>query len=244
MIFCNTDESEDKERKYLELLRQQQVAGILLVPACSNPNSMQFIRQQRIPVVLLDRTISGVDAHVVRCDSVKGADELVSYLLELGHRQIAILNGPPGVSTADDRLAGYQEAMQEAGLDFTGLVYSGVFTHASGYEMAKRALSAVPRPTALFAANNFIANGVLKAVWEHGLRVPEDISVVCFDELPPSVVSHPFFTAIAQPAYELGHEAAKLLIAQISGNIPADSCQEIILPTELIVRETSVRELN
>lgn len=243
VIFCNTDESPEKERKYLAILFQQQVAGVLLVPARSSADPVRFIQERGTAVVVLDRRVPGVAVSVVRCDSTAGARQLVALLLELGHRRIAILNGPPGVSTADDRLAGYLQAMQEAGADTAGLVYSGTFTHDSGYEMAGRTIAVSPRPTALFAANNFIATGVLRAVRDRGLRVPEDIAIVCFDELPANLVSHPFFTTIAQPAYALGQQAAKLLIEQLDGDA-ATHVQDIILPAELIVRESSGKPIN
>jgi LacI family transcriptional regulator len=103
-------------------------------------------------------------------------------------------------------------------------------------------IATTPRPTALFATNNFIANGALKALRENALDVPGDMAVVSFDELPAAMVSYPFLTTINQPAYNLGQEAARLLIAQLSGEAPSQ-CQEIILPTELIVRSSSGKSI-
>jgi DNA-binding LacI/PurR family transcriptional regulator len=160
-------------------------------------------------------------------------------LTGLGHRQIAVLSGPREVSTAQDRVAGYRRAMQAAGLDVSkNLVSYGEFTQASGYEMARQALAINPRPTALFAANNFIAIGALKALQDAGLRVPEDIAIVGFDDLPLTLVTFPFFTVIAQPAYEMAKKATQLLLARLAGEVPA-ACQEIVLPTEMIVRQSS-----
>lgn len=239
VIFCNTDESIDKERKYLQMLLQQQVAGILLVPASSEPDAIELIRDNNTQVVVLDRKVPGVDVHVIRCDSIDGAYQIVTFLLGLGHRHIAILNGPQAVSTADDRLVGYERAMQEAGVyDYGDLVYFGSFSFRSGYELAQQALAATPRPTALFATNNFIANGALKALRENNLKIPDDMAVVCFDELPLELVSYPFLTAVIQPAYALGQQATNLLIAQLSGEL-SEHFEEIILPTELIVRVSS-----
>ncbi|MBL8130418.1 MAG: LacI family DNA-binding transcriptional regulator [Anaerolineae bacterium] len=246
VVFCNTDESVEKERKYLQLLVQQQVAGILLVPARSEPAAIDFVQSHNVQVVVLDRQVPGIEVDAVRCDSVGGAHQLVSHLLELGHRRIALLNGPHGVSTADDRLAGYEHAMHEFGIhDYSDLVYSGSFSFVSGYQMAQQVLATKPMPTALFAANNFIANGALNALHEHNLSVPDDMAMVCFDELPASMASFPVLTTIAQPAYALGQEAARLLIARLSGEAPGQR-QEIILPTTLIVRasRTSLLDRN
>src|SRR5262245_44135061 len=117
VIFCNTDESENEEQKYLQVLLQQQVDGILLLPARSGSESIDLIQKQHTPVVVLDRRLpSDVEVDTVRCENEAGAYQLVRLLIELGHRQIALLSGPLGVSTAEDRLAGYRRAITEADL--------------------------------------------------------------------------------------------------------------------------------
>jgi len=238
VIYCNTDESVDEEAKNLQLLMQKQVDGILLVPARSISRSIELIKEQGTPVVILDRRVPNVDADVVRCDSVEGAYKLIKLLINQGHRRIAVLSGPQGVSTADDRVAGYQKAMVEAGISDDGLVFYGTYTLTSGYEMAKRVLSLSPQATALFAANNFIAIGALKALRDSGLKVPGDISVVAFDDLPSTWIVEPFLTVVTQPPYEMGCQATQLLLNRIRGEAPS-ACQEIILPIELIVRHSN-----
>ena len=241
VTYCNTDEDEAKEQKSIDLLLRQQVDGILLVPARSNPDAVKNFRGHKIPVVVLDRRVPGAEADVVRCDSEGGAYQLVNYLLELNHRQIAILTGPEGTSTADDRLSGYLRAMTEAGLDKADcLVQRGSFTQSSGFEMAMNAFRQTPQPTAIFAANNFIAIGVMKALQELQLAVPEDVALVGFDDLPPALLMFPFLTVAAQPAYDMAREATNLLLARIAGEAPEDH-QEIVLPTELVVRQSSGR---
>jgi LacI family transcriptional regulator len=240
VIFCNTDESESEEKKYLQVLLQQQVDGILLVPACSTPDSIEMIRKQSTPVVVLDRRLpSGVDVDTVRCENELGAYQLVRLLIELGHRDIALLSGPLGVSTAEDRLAGYRRAMREAGCgDEAQLIIYGSFTQASGSEMMRQLLERDPRPTAVFAANNLIGIGALQAIQQAGLRVPDDVALVSFDDLPLTLLTMPFFTVSAQPAYEMGKRATQLLLARLT-KAATEPCQEIILPTELIVRQSS-----
>ena len=243
VTYCNTDEDELKEQKNIDLLLQQQVDGILLVPALSRTDTVNFIQGYNIPVVVLDRRMPEADADIVRCDSEDGAYQLVSYLLELGHRRIAILTGPDGTSTADDRLAGYRRAMLNAGLEVMGDdVFRGSFTQDSGYEMARQAMALETRPTAIFAANNFIAIGALKALQSLDLSVPEDVSLVGFDDLPEALVMFPFLTVAAQPAYQMAKEATGLLLARIVGEAP-ELHQEIILPTELIIRHSAGRPL-
>jgi LacI family transcriptional regulator len=239
VILCNTDESEAEQEKYLTVLLQKQIDGILLAPARSTAEPVELIQRQGVPVVVLDRRVPCALVDMVRCDSELGAYRLVRHLLTLGHRRIAILTGPQGVSTAEDRVVGYQKALGEMDLDANSdLVYCGEFTQASGYEMTQQALTATPRPTALFAANNFIAMGSLKALRDAGLQVPEDMTLVSFDDLPPAFNIDPFLTVTAQPAYEMGHQATELLLARLSGLVPTQA-QEVVLPTETFVRRSS-----
>jgi len=239
VIFCNTDESEVEQDKHLTVLIRKRVDGILLVPAGSTSTSMAFARQRTVPVVVLDRTVPNACIDTVRCDSEHGAYELTRLLLELGHSRIAMLSGPPAVSTASDRVAGYRRAMAEAGASLCEtLIFSGQFTQASGHSMAEAAFRLNPPPTAVFASNNFIAIGAYRAVRKAGLRIPEDIALVAFDDLPPALVLEPFLTVAAQPAYEMGRKATELLLARLAGQLPPER-QEIVLPTELVVRRSS-----
>jgi len=238
VIYCNTDESETEEEKYTNILVQKQVDGVLLVPACSNPKSVGFLRSNDIPVVLIDRSVPGVQADLVRGDSESGAYNLINLLIKLGHVKIAIVTGPQGISTSEDRVIGYQRAMAEAGLETLESVYYGSFTQASGYELTNRALTLTPRPTALFGANNFISIGVMKALRDAGLRVPEDIAVVGFDDLPETMVVDPFLTVASQPAYEMGQRATELLLDRLSKKSLEEN-KEIVLPTDIIERRSS-----
>jgi LacI family transcriptional regulator len=238
VIYCNTDESESKEEKYINILVQKQVDGVLLVPACSNAQSVKFLQTNGIPVVLIDRSIPETQIDLVRCNSEQGAYRLIQHLIELGHKRIVTITGPREVSTSQDRASGYRRAMMEAHLEGHIRIYYGPFTQTSGYELTQQVLALYPRPTAIFGANNFISIGVLKALRESGLRVPEDVSVVGFDDLPDSMIVNPILTVASQPAYEMGSQAAELLLKRIADRLPSNS-QEIILPTEIVLRQSS-----
>jgi len=243
VILCNTDESEVEQDKYLHVLVQKQVDGVLLVPARSAVEPIKFIQSQNTSVVVLDRRIPNSQTDAVRCDSEGGAYQLTCLLLSLGHRRIAMLSGPRGVSTAEDRVAGYRRALTEVGLDVDpALVNYGQFSLESGYTMTQQVLTVTPRPSALFAGNNFIAIGALRALRDAGLRVPEDLALVGFDDLPTDLVVDPFITVAAQPAYEMGRQATELLLARLSEEAPA-AYQEIVLPTVIVVRESSGQAL-
>ncbi len=239
VMFCNTYESEEEEAAYIRVLIERRVDGVLLVPAGGAGNSVLMLQTRGMPTVVLDRHVRDVETDEVRGDSRAGAYSVVRHLTGLGHRNIAILTGPEGVSTSTDRVAGYREALSEVcpGGE-CGQVLFGEFNEASGYSMARRALEADRRPTAIFAANNFIAYGAMRALHELELRIPEDISVAVFDDLPPGWVVDPFFTVVAQPAYQIGTEAANLLFERLAGEAP-EGPRSIILPSELIVRRST-----
>jgi LacI family transcriptional regulator len=237
VIFGNTDESEEKEARYLDMIQQKRVDGILLVPAGGSEQPVENIRQVGTPLVVIDRRIPGEKVDVVRCDTEAGAYQLTRMLLDLGHHQIAMLTGPATVSTAEDRAAGFRRAMQEAG-ETAPLVLYGSFTQDSGYANARKALVMPIRCTAMIAANNFIAIGALKAIRAAELEVPEDVAMMGFDDLPSAMVIEPFLTVAVQPAYEMGHRAAELLISRLNGD-EISPPQEILLPLDLVIRQSS-----
>lgn len=237
VLFGNTDESEEKEMRYLDVILQKRVDGILLVPAGGSILPVEHIRQVGTPLVVLDRRIPGEVVDVVRCDTEDGAYRLTRLLLGMGHRQVVMLTGPAQVSTAEDRAVGFRRAMRDAGIAAPQVNY-GSFTLDSGYAMADEALSLYPRPTALIAGNNFIAIGALKAIHAAGFEIPDDVALAGFDDLPASMVVEPFLTVAAQPAYEMGRQAAELLIKRLSG-AATEPPLEILLPVELVVRASS-----
>jgi LacI family transcriptional regulator len=239
VIFCNTDESVAKEQMYLQMLLEKRVDGVLLVPAVSGIDSVNLVKKQGIPIVVIDRRLPDLRTDVVRCDSESGAYDLTRLLLSLGHREIVILNGPRGVSTAEDRLTGYRRALAEAGIPpKKENEFYGAFTQESGFEMAHQAIQKNSRITAVFAANNFITFGTIKAFQEMRLRVPEDVAVVGFDDLPVSLVTFPFLTVAAQPAYEMGKKAIEILLGRLDRDL-SDQYQEVVLPASIVVRQSS-----
>lgn len=239
VMFCNTYESEEEEAAYVRILIERRVDGVLLVPAGGAGASVRMLQAHGMPAVVIDRHVHDVEVDEVRADSRAGAYAVVRHLAELGHRNIAILTGPERVSTSIDRVAGYREALLEACPDgHCGQILYGEFNEASGYSMAREVLQRDSPPTAIFAANNFVAYGAVRALREFGLRIPEDISVAVFDDLPPGWVMDPFFTVVSQPAYEIGTEAATLLFKRLLGEASGEP-HSIILPSELIVRRST-----
>jgi LacI family transcriptional regulator len=236
VLLCNSDENTSKQARYLEVVISQQVDGVLIAPADSDAANLAPLRERRVPTVVLDRRVDGWDVDTVRGDSVGGARMLTRHLIELGHRRIAMLTGPASTSTSQDRLEGYETALRRAGIDYDEeLVRFGEFRQSSGQEMAQAVLSMLPPPTAIFGANNAIALGALAAIGERGQRVPQDVALVCFDDVSPSSQLFPFLTVAEQPAYQMGFEAAGLLFGRLDDGEAAPA-RDIILPGRLIVR--------
>lgn len=237
MILANSDESEDEELRLLRVLVQRQVDGLLVVLAGSGNGAIRLCQKQGVALVCVDRRPERRDVDVVRADSEAGSYELGRLLVGLGHRQVSVLTGPPSVLTAVDRVAGFRRAWAEV----TGLpepsVIHGEFSIPSGREMALAATDTSPRPTALFAANNFIALGALQGLRELGVRVPEEVALVGFDDLPEAMISFPFLTVAAQPASEIGRQAVRVLRDRLGE--PDSPPREVILPTKLVVRQSS-----
>jgi LacI family transcriptional regulator len=192
----------------------------------------------------LDRRVPDIDVDTVRADSETGAYELTKYLVSLGHRQIAMLAGPQSVSTSIDRVNGFCRALDEIDLELCEqLVFWGGYTKEAGYEMTQKAIAATPKPTALFAANNFVAIGAIQALREQNLRVPEDFALVAIDDVPAAYSINPFLTVVNQPAREMGKRAATLLLDRINGS-DTRPCQEVLLSTEMIIRSSSGDKLS
>ena len=209
-LICDSDHSVDKESQYLDILLAEGVEGIVFVPVC-RPDMKRIERLLRrgVKIVVADRRVEGLPA--VEADNRGGSRELTEYVLSLGHRRIAYIAGPKEVSTAQDRLVGFQEAMEEAGLKPV-VVRHGSFTYESGYELAKAILE-TEKVEAIMCGNDLMAIGAIRAAEDLGMRVPQDISIAGFDHVLFADLVRPRLTAVSVPAYEIGMEAMLSLLS-------------------------------
>jgi len=238
VFLCNTDEDLTKQARYLEFVASQRVDGVVIAPCGRDAGNLARLRDRDIPTVIVDRCIDGWETDTVLGDSLSGAHALVKHLIGLGHRRIAIISGPHNTSTAEDRVTGYCIALSEAGIaPDPRLIQRGEYRTASGEELAYQLLDEQPRPTAIFAANNAISMGVIDAAAKRGLRIPQDLALVCFDDLPSISHLFPFLTVVVQPVYEMGVNAAQLLLSRLDAAAPLDP-RHIILPTRMILRHS------
>jgi LacI family transcriptional regulator len=239
IILCDTRADLALERDVIEEMIAHRVEGIAIAPVSdgSRPHLRRLTRFG-VPFVLLDRTVKGVDADVVIGDSVGGAQRLVEHLIGLGHRRIGMIVEADNVSTARDRRRGYEQALEHAGLPLEpALIALSTVDPEGGYAGMEELLSSEPRPTAVFTVNNLVALGAIEAVRAQGLEVPDDVALVCFDDIEYASRLYPFLTVMVQPAETFGTLGTQLLLDRIQGD-GNRSHRVVVLPAEFIVRRS------
>ncbi|QWF77223.1 LacI family DNA-binding transcriptional regulator [Amycolatopsis sp. CA-230715] len=237
VVLCNSDENAEKERRYIDVALQERVAGVVLSPTGAS-TSVQVLSQRGTPVVAVDRPLTTEAGDQVLVDTRLAAKQATEHLLAAGYRRIACLTGPAGVRTADDRLAGYRDALPGSDAD-DELVRRAEYRATGAAEATADLLKLTPRPDALLVANSTMAVGVLEVLAERGLRLGRDIGVVAFDDAPWATLVDPPLTVVAQPAYDIGTRAAQLLLARIGDNTRETT--SATLAARLIPRGSSSR---
>jgi LacI family transcriptional regulator len=242
VIFCNTNSDVQKESTYLDLLLKKRVDGIVFVSSGSNINSIKFIKSQKIPIIVVDREIKGLEVDSVLVDNLSGGYQATKHLLNLGHKIISCISGPSLITPSSERIEGYKKALMEASLEIDEkLILMGDFQFEGGYKSAKKLLRMKRTPTAIFACNDLMAIGAICAIKEEGLSVPKDISVVGFDDIALASFFNPKLTTVIQPKYIMGKLAANMLIERIRNKEMAP--RRKLLKTELIIRESTSRKV-
>lgn len=242
VVFCNSDERIEKEALYFQMFEDRWVDGIIISGVTGKSREeKEYIRnlhKKGIPAVLIDREIENYFTNIVMIDNEGAALKATKYCLDLGHKRIGFISAPLDIKIFTDRFKGYRKALKENEIEFDrNLVIESDQTTQGGREATKQLLSLNDPPTAIFAVNDLMAIGALREIRERDLKVPEDISVVGFDNIPLASLVNPALTTIAQPIYEIGREAMSLLIKNIEKKDLTKS--KIILDTRLVVREST-----
>jgi LacI family transcriptional regulator len=238
VILCNSDDNPDKQRSYLRVLLEKRVDGLIVASVGADHDLLSSLAAVRTPMVVVDRALEGVATDLVCIDHELGGYLATLHLLELGHRDIACISGPSSTSVAQMRLAGYRRAMAEFELDVVPeRVVESDFTGQGGYEAAGLLLDGHP-PTAIFAANDLIGMGVLRAAAERNIRVPGALSVIGFDDIQLCRYVYPALTTVGQSIQVLGELAAERLLGRVTGAVKEGALQHIV-PPQIILREST-----
>ncbi len=238
VILCNTDRTRERTQRYLRVLREKRVDGIIFTGGgiVEDANRERFFETQ-VPAVVIGRHTLPLKA--VQIDNVSAAKSAVQFLLGKGHRSIATITGPAASTTVRDRLSGYRQALAEAGLGVDpAWVVEGDFAPAGGYTALNRLpwANRLKRPTAIFAQNDLMAIGAMKALRDLSQKVPADVAVVGFDDIPLASYAVPALTTVAVPVYDLGVTAMRALAEILSGR---EVSPVTFLETSLVVRDST-----
>lgn len=236
-LLADSQEQRDREEENLRLMVQSRVAGVIVTPTSRSGNALRSVQQRGIVVIQIDRTVRGITSDIVVVDNASGAHLATNHLLALGHTRIGVIAGPRTLTTGRERLRGFQAAFEEAGILLPPCyIKLSDFRRESAVALARELLAEDPPPTAIFAHNNVIAESVLTVIRERGLRIPDDVAVVGFDDPPWTQLVSPPLTVVRQPAYEMGAMAADLLVRRLTGTSKFDSPAHVVLQPTLIVR--------
>ena len=228
---------QNGSKRHLRVLRGEGAAGLILIPDNGAGASYDSLRSQEIPTVAVDREPKGLKVDLVRASNREGTREATAHLLAHGYTDIAFVNGPENVDVAQERCAGYQDALRAAGATSQpSFVVHSDFRQAGGHAAMTRLLDLPSRPRAVLIANNLMTLGALQAIHERGLRIPEDVAVIGFDDMSWATSLRPPLTAVAQPAEEIGRTAARMLLERL--NEPHRLVRQVVLPTRLVVRSS------
>jgi LacI family transcriptional regulator len=237
VLLCNSDGLPEKEELYLDLLISKRVDGILLTkcPGEMNPRILHDLAELQIPTVLMMRTYPKLSEHAVITDDLQASFQAVSHLARIGHKRIALVGGPLSVSNGRERLQGFKKALKAFDLTYDPeLVYEGDYRIDSGHSAG---LAILPhRPDAVFVANFLMTVGFLQAAQELGMKPPESFGLVALDDYPWLRLFSPPLTAVELPKYEVGRDAAELLLKRIQGKAPKAETHKI--SPQIYVRES------
>jgi len=242
VILCNSDGDVEKEIAYTNLLVEKQVDGIIFISTNNSCEHLQQLSDSGIPIVIVDRDIPLKDTDVLLIDNLYGGYLATHYLVTLGHRRIACITGPSVLTPSAGRVGGYHQALAEVGVESRPeWVVAGDFRFQGGETAMEQLLTLPERPTAVFVCNDLMALGAMRAIRRANLAIPEDISLVGFDDILLTSVVSPSLTTIAQPLKQMGEMALELLLNRIQKKTDDAEAKRVILPPQIVVRESCAK---
>ncbi|HZP95688.1 MAG TPA: LacI family DNA-binding transcriptional regulator [Candidatus Limnocylindria bacterium] len=234
LVLCNTDDSPERENASLRLMRERQADGMLIATSRMADATVGAVRRERFPFVLVNRGSRVAADLSVEVDNERAASVVVAHLVSLGHRRIAHIAGPLETTTGAERALGYRASLRAHAIEPDGALVAeaAAYSESAGFEAARRLLRAAP--TAIFAANDLLVLGALRAARDAGLRVPRDLSLVGVNDIPLVGLIDPPITTVRVPQREMGEIAARMLVAVLEGEAVPE--RHVLLDTELVVR--------
>ncbi|OPA75202.1 LacI family transcriptional regulator [Paenibacillus selenitireducens] len=240
LVISSTDNELSKEERYVNVLRQKRVDGIILATGARSDSIVKQLLKQKLPIAVIAREMPSFVVDTVLVDDFLGGYLATSHLIELGHRRIAVIAEDLGVMSSRERVRGYKQALEESGIAYEDrLVVVSPFHVQGGKETATELLRGPLKPTAIFACNDLLAIGVVQAVREQGMSVPQDVSVVGFDNTLLATIIDPSLTTVAQPIQEMGRQIVQLITQEIDGSKP--NKQRLVLLPELVIRNSTTK---
>ena len=242
VMIGNFGQDQKKEKIYLDILQSEEVDGVIAAPSHGKDENIIEVIKNGFSVVCIDRGLVDVDVDVdvVKVNNKEGVFGAIEYLIELGHSKIAHITGHPRIPTTLERVAGYESAMKKHNIAIDRkFIKSSNSDYQSGAQLMTELLELSDPPTAVFTANNLLTLGALKSIHEAGLSIPNDISIIGFDDMYWSMSLNPPLTAVRQSGYDIGKKAAELLLQNILN--PDRPKKNYVLTTELIVRKSCKR---
>ena len=243
VVLCNTDEDADKEVRCLRLLKERRADGLILMPTQKSTDEILALKKENIPFVLINRHFPEIKTDYVLSDNIRGSYLAVTHLIQLGHRRIAYIGGPEEISTAKERLIGYKHALRQKGIKFDAeLLVTSELKPENMAGLVSKLFMLEQRPTAIFVYNDFLAISVLTTLKARGLRIPDDIAIVGYDDIEVAPILE--LTTISQPRYELGKRATQVLLERIAdkkAGESSDKAHEVVLQPKLVIRKSSLK---
>lgn len=237
LMLYTTHRGHGNEVAYVHAVANGLADGLLLVVPLVPSAYLSALPYEDFPHVLIDQSDPGGTSSIVESTNWQGAYDATKYLIQLGHQRIGFIAGEMQLSSAVERLRGYKDALKDHNIAVDpALIHEGNFVIGGGYERAAKLLDLPNRPTAIFASNDLSAFGAMHAVRDRGLRIPDDISLIGFDDIPQTLMTYPKLTTVRQPLAQMGRVAARMLLEQI--NSPGTAPRRVTLPTELVIRDS------
>ncbi|WP_432667223.1 LacI family DNA-binding transcriptional regulator [Wukongibacter baidiensis] len=243
LLLCNTEEDEEKEKEYIEMLLEKRVDGFILISSFLERQDIDKIKNRNTSIVMIGSCKENIDVDIVYTDYLKGAYQATQHLIDLGYKRIAHISGPLKGMESREKLMGYERALKEIEINTSeDYIVEGDNEIEGGYLAAKQLLQLEKPPKAIFAANDLMAIGAIDAIKDSGLKIPDDIAIVGFDNIRMSALVEPKLTTISQPVYKMGLIAARLLVDNIENGDEEEFKQRIFLQPKLKVRKSCGHE--